>query len=63
MYYFFQLVQAKDVEITKLRDELREMKKNYDDIANFCEESVTAASELEEKTAKLKVNQAVSKTT
>ncbi|KAH3740759.1 uncharacterized protein LOC127850463 isoform X2 [Dreissena polymorpha] len=49
-----KLVQAKDAEIIKLRDELREMKKNYDDIANFCEESVTAASELEEKTAKLK---------
>lgn len=50
-----QLVQAKDEELTRLRDELKHVKQSYDDISNFCEESITAASMLEQKATDLKV--------
>lgn len=50
-----QLVQAKDEEIEKLREELRKLKQSYDDISNFCEESISTASALEQKAEDLKV--------
>ena len=52
---FQQLVQNKDEEITRLRNELKELKQSYDDISSFCEESIATASVLEQKTEELKV--------
>ncbi|KAL4217934.1 hypothetical protein ACF0H5_022673 [Mactra antiquata] len=49
-----KLVQAKDEELTRLREELKHVKQSYDDISNFCEESITAASVLEQKATDLK---------
>ncbi|XP_052762723.1 uncharacterized protein LOC128205249 isoform X2 [Mya arenaria] len=51
-----KIVEKKDAEISKLREEMNKLQRNYDDISNFCEESVAAASILEEKTEHLKVN-------
>ncbi|XP_053382701.1 uncharacterized protein LOC128549622 [Mercenaria mercenaria] len=49
-----KLVQAKDEELERLREELKQVKQSYDDISNFCEESVTAATVLERKATDLK---------
>ena len=52
---FIQLVQSKDEEICKLREELTKLRQSYDDISSFCEESVMAASRMEQKAEDLKV--------
>lgn len=49
-----KLVQSKDEELERLREELKHVKQSYDDISNFCEESVTTASVMERKANDLK---------
>ena len=48
-------MQSKDEEICKLRDELTKLRQSYDDISSFCEESIMAASKMEQKAEGLKV--------
>ena len=56
VHFSFQLVQGKDDEIKRLREELNKTRQSYEDISSFCEESVSAVSRMEQKAEDLQVH-------